>query len=129
MRSTTTKIVLMLLAVGTSVSAQAEGNAAAGKNWFARCSGCHEATSEKNKDGPSLMTVVGRKAGSLEGFQYSDAMKAAGAGGLVWDEANLAEYIKAPKAKVPGTKMNFSGIKQDVAVTNIIAYLKANPKP
>jgi cytochrome c len=107
--------------------------------WFARCSECHEATTDKNKVGPSLMTVFGRKAGSLESFQYSEAMKAAGASGLVWDEANLAEYIKAPKTKVPGNKMAFSGLKaagllktpieQDIATANIIAYLKANPKP
>jgi cytochrome c len=129
----TAKFVTALLAVGVLglLPAQAEGDATAGRNLFARCSACHDATTDKNKVGPSLMTVVGRKAGSLESFQakYSDAMKAAGAGGLVWDEANLAEYIKAPKTKVPDNNMAFSGLKDDVAVANIIAYLKADPKP
>jgi cytochrome c len=129
----TTKFVATLLALGFLgvFPAQAEGDATAGKNWFARCSTCHDATTDQNKVGPSLMTVVGRKAGSLESFQakYSEAMKAAGAGGLVWDEANLAEYIKAPKTKVPGNKMAFSGLKDDIVIANVIAYLKANPKP
>lgn len=128
-----TKFVPALLAFGTLgiLPAQAEGNPTAGKNLFARCSACHDATTDENKVGPSLMTVVGRKAGSLENFQakYSEAMKAAGAGGLVWDEANLAEFIKAPKTKVPGNKMAFPGFKEDVAIANVIAYLKADPKP
>jgi cytochrome c len=127
------RFVWTLLALGTLgiLPAQAEGDATAGKNWFARCSACHDATSDKNKVGPSLMTVVGRKAGSLESFQakYSEAMKAAGAGGLVWDEANLAEYLKAPKTKVPGNNMVFPGLKDDVTIANVIAYLKADPKP
>ena len=74
--------------------------------------------------------VVGRKAGTLESFQakYSDAMKAAGAGGLVWDEANIAAYLKDPK-EVPGNKMAFPGLKDDADIANVIAYLKADPKP
>ena len=61
---------------------------------------CHDAKTDKNKVGPSLMTVVGRTAGTLESFQakYSDAMKEAGAGGLVWDDANLAAYLRIRRA-------------------------------
>jgi cytochrome c len=108
-----------------------EGDAAAGKKVFNKCMACHDAVNDKNKIGPSLHGVVGRKAGSLESFQdkYSQAMKDAGAGGLVWDEANLAEYVKDPKAKVPGNKMAFPGLKKDEDVANVVAYLKADPKP
>ena len=77
------------------------------------------------------MGVVGRKAGSAESFQghYSQAMKDAGAAGLVWDEASLAEYLKSPRQKVPGNKMAFGGLTSDDDIANVIAYLKANPKP
>jgi cytochrome c len=56
-------------------------------------------------------------------------MKAAGAAGLVWDEANLADYLRSPKVKVPGNRMAFAGLKREEDVVNVIAYLKANPKP
>ena len=92
---------------------------------------CHDAVTDKNKIGPSLHGVVGRTAGSLASFEakYSDAMKAAGAGGLVWDDANLAAYLKDPKGKIPGNKMAFPGLKVDADIANVIAYLKADPKP
>jgi len=129
----TAKFVSALLAVGVlgMLPAQAEGDAAAGKKIFNKCMACHDATADKDKVGPSLVGVVGRKAGSRESFQakYSEAMKAAGAGGLVWDEANLTEYITNPKAKVPGNKMAFPGLKAAADVANVIAYLKADPKP
>ena len=129
----TTKFVSALLAVGILgiLPAKAEGDAAAGKKVFNKCMACHDAVNDKDKVGPSLHGVVGRTAGSLASFQakYSDAMKAAGAGGLVWDEANIAEYLKAPKTKVPGNKMAFPGLKEDADIANVIAYLKADPKP
>ena len=95
---------------------------------FNKCKACHEAESDKNKIGPSLHGVVGRTAGTLESFlaKYSQPMKDAGAAGLVWDEANIAEYVKDPKGKVPGNKMAFAGLKKDEDVANVIAYLKAN---
>jgi cytochrome c len=71
--------------------------------------------------------LFGRTAGTLEGFKYSTAMVDAGKGGLVWDDAHFAEYIKDPKAKVPGTKMAFSGLKKDDEIANIVAYLKQFP--
>jgi cytochrome c len=114
-----------------SAPALADGDAAAGKKVFAKCMACHDAKAEKNKIGPHLVGVVGRTAGTVESFQakYSDAMKAAGAGGLVWDEANIAEYVKKPKEKIPGNKMAFPGLKEDADIANVIAYLKADPKP
>ncbi|MEO5325368.1 cytochrome c family protein [Mesorhizobium sp. CC13] len=108
----------------------AAGDAAAGKKIFARCQACHDLAADKNKLGPSLNGVIGRKAGSLPSFEakYSDAMKQAGAGGLVWDEANIAAYLKAPKEKVPGNKMAFPGLKEDADIQNVIAYIEEASK-
>lgn len=106
-------------------------DAAAGKTVFNKCRACHDAETDKNKVGPSLLGVVGRTAGSLESFQakYSANMKEAGAGGLVWDDANLTEYLRDPKAVIPKGKMAFPGLKDDADLANVIAYLKADPKP
>jgi cytochrome c len=120
-----------ILLLATSLAAHAGGDPALGKKVFNRCLACHEAATDRDKVGPHLMGVVGRTAGSAESFlgHYSEAMKSAGAAGLVWDEANLAEYLKAPKLKVPGNKMAFAGLTNDDDIANVIAYLKADPKP
>jgi cytochrome c len=95
---------------------------AAGEKAFAVCKACHRVgEGAKTAVGPELNGIVGRKAGSAEGFNYSDAMKNSG---LTWDEANLAEYIKNPKEKVPGNKMAFAGVKDDAKAADIVAYLK-----
>ncbi|CCV15889.1 cytochrome c family protein [Mesorhizobium sp. STM 4661] len=113
------------------LAAHADGDAVLGKKVFNRCLACHEAATDRDKVGPHLMGVVGRAAGTAESFlsRYSQAMKDAGAAGLVWDEANLAEYLRAPRQKVPGNKMGFTGLTNDDDIANIIAYLKADPKP
>ncbi|RWL49928.1 MAG: cytochrome c family protein [Mesorhizobium sp.] len=120
---------LFLLASG--LAAHAGGDAALGKKVFNRCIACHEAETDRDKVGPHLLGVVGRKAGSAESFagHYSQAMKNAGAAGLVWDEANLTEYLKAPRQKVPGNRMALTGLTSDDDIANVIAYLKADPKP
>ncbi|MBA3448401.1 MAG: cytochrome c family protein [Pseudaminobacter sp.] len=108
-----------------------EGDAAAGKKVFNKCRACHEAETEKNKVGPHLVGIVGRPAASVESFasKYSDNLKEAAAAGLVWDEAKLAEYLRDPKAMIPKGKMAFPGLKEDADIANVIAYLKADPKP
>lgn len=111
------------------IVAQADGDAALGKKVFYRCMACHEAETDRDKVGPHLLDIVGRTAGTAENFNYSQAMKDAGAAGLVWDEANLRAYLGAPKLKVPGNKMAFSGLTSDEDIANVIAYLKADPKP
>ena len=90
---------------------------------------CHAAEKQQNKVGPHLVGIVGRKAGTAEGFKYSEAMSAKGAEGLVWDEANVTAYLKDPKGFIPGTKMAFAGLKDDKQIADLIAYLKADPKP
>lgn len=117
------------LAGGVAAAPALAQDAAAGKKVFAKCTACHDAVNEKNKVGPHLVGVVGRKAGGVEGFRYSDAMKAAGEAGWVWDEANIDKYLRAPKETIPGNKMAFPGLKKDDEIANVIAYLKADPKP
>ena len=94
----------------------------AGEKTFNVCRACHEiGDGAKNEVGPALDGVVGRKSGSYPGYNYSDANKNSG---LIWDEATLQEYLKNPKAKVPGTKMLFPGLKRDDDIVNVIAFLK-----
>lgn len=114
-----------------ALAAHADGDAVLGKKVFNRCLACHEAATDRDKVGPHLMGVVGRTAGTAESFlsRYSQAMKDAGGAGLVWDEANLAEYLRAPRQKVPGNRMGFTGLTSDDDIANVIAYLKADPKP
>jgi len=100
----------------------------AGKAVFRKCAACHNADTDANKVGPTLRGVIGRTAGTSPNYSYSQAMKAAGAAGLVWDEANLTEYLSDPKAKVPSNKMGFPGLKNPDEVENVIAYLKSIPK-
>jgi cytochrome c len=110
-----------LLPLALAAPARAEGDPAKGEKVFARCKTCHEVAKEQNKVGPHLVGVMGRKAGSVEGFKYSDAMKNSG---IVWDEAALAQYLKDPKGSMPGNKMAFPGLKKDDELADVIAYLK-----
>ena len=111
--------VVTVLCLANSASAQDAGE---GEKVFATCKACHQiGEGAKNAIGPELNGVVGRKAGSVAGYNYSDANKNSG---ITWDESNLAEYLKDPKVKVPGTKMIFAGIKDEKKVQDLIAFLK-----
>jgi len=104
-----------------AVPALAEGDAVAGKAVFNQCKACHQVGPEaKNGVGPMLNGIVGRKAGEVPGYNYSDANKNSG---LTWDEATLRSYLPDPKAKVPGTKMIFPGIKREKQLDDLMAYL------
>ncbi len=122
---------LMFAALAAAVlfaaPAHAEGDAAKGEKVFAKCKACHEVEKGVNKVGPTLKGVVGRKAGSVAEYKYSEAMLAKGAEGLVWDEANIASYLADPKGFVPKNKMAFAGLKKPEDVADVIAYLKAHP--
>jgi cytochrome c len=94
----------------------------AGEASFRKCAPCHSIGEDAtNKVGPVLNGIDGRKAGSVEGFSYSDANKNSG---ITWNEGVFKEYIRDPRAKVPGTKMIFAGIKSDKEVTDLWGYLK-----
>jgi cytochrome c len=96
-------------------------DAAAGEKVFATCKACHQVgPAAKNGIGPTLNGLFGRHTGSVEGYAYSTANKESH---LVWDEPTFTEYIKNPKAKIPGTKMLFAGIKDEQKIKDLIAYL------
>ena len=97
-------------------------DAAAGEKVFAQCKTCHQiGETAKNVVGPVLNGVIGRPAGRVASYAYSEANKKSG---LTWNEATFREYIKDPKAKVPGTKMSFPGLKDEQKVNDLLAYLK-----
>ncbi|MBP2445259.1 c-type cytochrome [Rhizobium leguminosarum] len=122
------RVVLLIGAAVTALlsgnAGAQEGDATAGATVFKKCATCHVAESDTNKVGPSLNKLFGRKAGTHPDFAYSAGMKAAGEGGLVWDETVLRDYLHNPRAKVKGTKMAFVGLKDDQEITDLIAYLK-----
>jgi cytochrome c len=97
------------------------GNAANGEKLFAVCKTCHVAEKGVNRVGPSLWGVVGRKAGTVEGFKYSPANKNSG---ITWTEDNLFQYLAAPQKFLPGTYMAYSGMKPPQDRADLIAYLK-----
>ena len=99
----------------------AEGDAAAGEKVYKKCKACHSMEEGKNKVGPHLHGVVGRAAGAVEGYKYSEALAGSG---LTWDEATLDQYLAKPKDLVPKTKMAFPGLKKEADRQNVIAYIK-----
>lgn len=112
--------VAALLAVLSSTTARAEADAALGKTAFGKCAACHSIKAGENKIGPSMAGIVGRPSHSIEGFNYSEAMKAYN---VTWTEAELNTYLENPRGVVAGTKMIFVGIKKEDERANLIAYL------
>jgi cytochrome c len=99
----------------------AAADVAAGEKVFARCKICHSVQAgAPNPVGPNLHGVFGRKAGSVEGYNYSEAMKNSG---IVWDDESLAKYLRDPRGSLPGNKMAFPGLKNDDEMANLLAYL------
>ncbi len=119
-------IALAISAAAGQAAASSDGDPAKGAKVFKKCKACHYAdASGKNKVGPNLYGIVGRKAGTVEGFKYSKAMKAASADGLVWTEENLDKFLKKPKKFIKKTKMSFGGLRKEKDRKNLIAYLKS----
>ena len=117
-------LVAAIAALALPMAAQAQdaaGDAAKGKQVFAKCQACHSLEAGTNKLGPSLHGLVGRPSGSIEGFNYSDAMKNAH---LTWDPETLDKYLTKPKEVVPGTKMTFPGLPKDKDRADLISYLE-----
>jgi cytochrome c len=111
----------MSLAAAGQTAANAQ-DAAAGERVFVPCRACHQiGETAKNAVGPVLNGIFGRKAGTYPGYSYSDANKNSG---ITWDEDTFTIYIKDPRAKIPGTKMIFAGVKDDQKIKDLIAFLK-----
>ncbi len=97
----------------------------AGQKVFNRCRACHAiGPGAHNKVGPQLNGIIGRKAGSVAGFNYSDALKQKAAAGLVWTEANLQQYLDSPDTFIPNGVMAFAGVKNEGELKDLIAFLK-----
>lgn len=112
---------LFFIAASTAASSALAQDADAGKTSFNKCLACHAVgEGAKNKVGPVLNGLEGRKSGTVEGYSYSEANKNSG---IVWSKETFLDYIKDPKAKIPGTKMVFAGIKKEDEANNLWAYL------
>ena len=106
------------------IAAAQEDLAAEGENVFRRCAACHAVgEGAGHRIGPHLNDVIGRQAGGLDDYNYSQAMRTAGEEGLVWDEDSLAGFLANPAAMIRGTKMVFPGLRQDGQIAAVIAYL------
>jgi cytochrome c len=113
------------IALASAGAPAQEGNAENGADVFKKCRSCHDVGPDaKNKLGPMLNGVIGRKAGTIEDFKYSPANQEAGAKGLVWTEEKLLEYLEDPRAFMPGTIMAFAGLRDEQDRRDLIAYLK-----
>ncbi|MDB5500271.1 MAG: cytochrome c family protein [Tardiphaga sp.] len=120
MKITLPALLIVAVSVATSSLALAQ-DVAAGKSSFNKCLACHSiGEGAKNKVGPVLNGLNGRKSGTVEGYAYSDANKNSG---ITWDEAQFKDYIKDPKLKIPGTKMAFAGIKKETEVNDLWAFI------
>jgi cytochrome c len=114
-------VIAAVIVVGSSAGALAQ-DVAAGETSFKKCLPCHSVgEGAKNKVGPELNGLDGRKSGTAEGYSYSDGNKNSG---ITWNEAVFKEYITNPRAKIQGTKMVFAGISSENERNNLWAYLK-----
>ena len=113
--------LLSALPLLVGVPAASGADAVAGKAVFARCAACHQVgPSARSAFGPQLNGVVGRRAGSVPDYNYSAALKASG---LVWNEATLRAFIKAPGDTVPGNRMRFWWLGNERQMQDLLAYL------
>ncbi len=121
-KSASLAVIVVAASFGATIGQSLAQDAAAGEKVFLKCKVCHQiGEGAKNSVGPVLNGVIGRKAGTVEGYNFSDANKNSG---ITWDEATLKEYLPNPKAKIPGTKMTFQGLPNPTDIDNVIAYLK-----
>ena len=125
MKTSTLSALVVVTSLAAASGALAQ-DAAAGKTSFNKCLACHAiGEGAKNKVGPVLNGLDGRHSGSVEGYSYSDANKNSG---ITWGKDVFLEYIKEPKAKIPGTKMVFAGIKNEKEANDLWAYVSSFDK-
>jgi cytochrome c len=118
--------LVLSLAAAAAVSGAAGAQAQdLGQKTFDACAACHSLKEGENGIGPSLHNIIGRKAGTAEGFRYSGPMKRSG---IVWDEAGLARFVRNPQEAVPGNRMPFSGMSDEQALKALVQYLRPAAK-
>jgi cytochrome c2 len=116
---------LLFSLAGLAATALAQGNAENGEAVFRKCKTCHDVgPNAKNKVGPQLNQIVGRKAATIDGYSYSPAMKELGEKGVVWTEETLLKYLEKPSEFVQKTKMVFPGLPEETDRKDVVAYLK-----
>jgi cytochrome c len=121
MRALLALALAIALVLAAPLPASAAGDPVRGAEIFRKCVTCHTVESGgRNRVGPRLHGVFGRRAGTVEGFRYSEALRASG---LVWDETTLDAYLKDSEGFVPGTRM-YGGLTLDQDRTDLIAYLR-----
>ena len=118
-------VALAPAALGLAGTAwSAEGNAGEGEEVFKKCRACHDVGPDaKAKIGPVLNGIIGRKAGTYEGFAYSPANKKAGEDGWVWTEEKILKYLENPREAMPGNRMAFAGLSNPAQAGDVAAYL------
>lgn len=103
----------------------ADGDPDDGEKVFRKCKTCHMVGEDAvNRTGPALNGIINAPAAQVPDFKYSNALIAAAADGLVWDEESLTTYLTKPKDMIPGGKMTFAGLRKDDDIEDVIAYLK-----
>jgi len=124
-RSSLAIAIVLLAGMGLTSSPARSQDASKGEVVFKRCRACHAiGPAAANKAGPALTGIVGRKAASVPGFNYSEAMNEAARNGLVWTEPKLAQYLESPDTFLPQGVMAFAGVKDPGELRDLIAFLK-----
>ena len=116
-------IIIGMIFIILTVSIANTADLVKGKKVFKKCVACHSLEEGKNKIGPPLNNLLGRKAGSVKGYKYSKAMKNSG---VVWNEESLDKFLTKPRKFIPKTKMSFRGIKKKSLRDDLISFLKNN---
>lgn len=116
-------LLVALLAVSPALAA---GDANKGKRVFNKCKACHVVNAEKNRIGPHLVGIFGRRAGTIKKYRYSKAMRESG---IVWNDETLNAYLASPRKFVRGTRMVFAGLKKPSDREDVLAYLREVTKP
>ena len=112
-------VLLGIAATTVAATSSSSGDAVAGKQVYASCLGCH--SPQRDRTGPRHCGLIGRGAGSVPGFDYSDAMRDSE---IVWSAATLDRFLKSPMTYIPGTRMGIRGIKDSDRRSDLIAYLQ-----
>ena len=120
-----TILAAVFAALALSAGNASAADAAKGKKVYNKCKACHALKAGKNKVGPTLHGLFGRKAATVPNFKYSKAMKTSG---VTWDEESLRAYLKKPRKFIKGTRMAFAGIKKKKQMDDLVAYLKEATK-